>query len=334
MRKFLASFPLFFKRCVAVICLHFMFIMANAQLQIDFLENGRGGHYLLHAGYKYSIQKRRNDRVYWRCVLRQCAATLITLNSILVSLGQNHNHPTDTVSLAADAFINNVKKRCREEVSPIPTIFDEELGKLRSREYDDDVGDMIRKIPTFESCRAALYRTRSKVIPRLPATQQDINLEGSWTETPAGERFLLCDDTNDQNQRILIFATDDNLRRLCDLLTVFGDGTFYSCPGLFYQLYSLHGSINSTSFPLVFALLPNKTEKTYYRFLNLLKTAITDLNLHLTPDTVMLDFEVAVRNAVTRVLPQTTVKACFFSLHTMYMEEDPSMWLSCQIQTE
>lgn len=80
-------------------------------------------------------------------------------------------------------------------------------------DYDDDVGKMKKKIPTFESCRWFFYRNGSNLIPKLPQSQ-DVNLQGLFTETSAGERFLLCDDTNDQNLRILIFATDDNLRRL------------------------------------------------------------------------------------------------------------------------
>jgi hypothetical protein len=88
--------------------------MANAQIHIDYMENGRGGHYLLHTGYKYSIKIRRAEGVYRRCVLRQCAATLVTLNGILMSLGQYHNHSAD-VSWTADAFVNHVKKHCREQ---------------------------------------------------------------------------------------------------------------------------------------------------------------------------------------------------------------------------
>ena len=208
---------------------------------------------IIFTGYKYSIKTRRAERVYWRCVLRQCVATLITLNGILMSLGQNHNHTADVVSLAADAFVYQVKKRCREQVTPIPIIYDEEIGCLSDRDYDEDVGEMIRKIPTSERCRGSLYRSRSKLIPKLPKSQQDVNLQGPFTETSVDERFLLCDDTNDQNLRILIFATDDNLRRLCDSSIILADGTFYSCPEQFYQLYSFHGNVNGTVFSLVFA---------------------------------------------------------------------------------
>ena len=72
-----------------------------------------------------NIKTRRAGRVNWRCVLRQCAATLITFNEILMSLGQYHNHLADVVSLGADAFVNQAKKLSIEQVIPIPTSYDE-----------------------------------------------------------------------------------------------------------------------------------------------------------------------------------------------------------------
>ena len=61
--------------------------------------------------------------------------------------------------------------------------------------------------------------------------------------------------------RILIFATDSILMMLCDSNTVFGNETFNSCPGRFYQLYTLHGYVEDTSYPLVLALLPTRLNK-------------------------------------------------------------------------
>lgn len=171
---------------------------------------------------------------------------------------------------------------------------------------------MIKQIPTYQSCQASLYRSRAKVLPKLPVSQDGIDLEGEWIETAAGERFLLCDSTDDQGHRILIFATDDNLRTLCNSEFVLGDGTFYSCPGLFSQMYSLHGSVDGVVFPLVFALLPNKTETTYTRFFTLLRDAVLQRNLVLTPETMLMDFETAARNAFRAIFPMPMLRGCFF----------------------
>jgi hypothetical protein len=50
-----------------------------------------------------------------------------------VSFGVNHNHPSDHIGLAAASFVTNVKKHCREEVNPIPSIDDEEISSLRNK---------------------------------------------------------------------------------------------------------------------------------------------------------------------------------------------------------
>jgi hypothetical protein len=111
--------------------------MANAQVHLNFLENGRGGVYLLHGGYKFSVRTRYNERTYWRCVDRQCPATLATSENKLLTFGKPHNHEGYLVGLAAESFICGVRKRCREEAVPIPSIYDEELGGLRNTECDD-----------------------------------------------------------------------------------------------------------------------------------------------------------------------------------------------------
>lgn len=205
-----------------------------------------------------------------------------------------------------------MKKRCREEATPIPTIYDEEIGGLRNSECDDSVEDMIRNIPTFQACKSSLYRKRSTTTPKLPTSPEDINLEGPWTCTSAGDRFLLRDDTDENGHRIIIFATDANLNHLCAADTVFSDGTFYSCTKHFTQLYTLHASVNGAVFPLVYGLLPNKSEATYNRFFGLLKDAVQDLQSVLNPEHWLLDFEVAAKNAVQRNFPRTSLKGCFF----------------------
>lgn len=50
-------------------------------------------------------------------------------------------------------------------------------------------------------------------------------------------------------------------------------------------------------FPLVFALLPGKSEIIYTRFFTLLKDVCTQWQLNLNPTTFFIDYESAVQNA-------------------------------------
>ena len=87
-----------------------------------------------------------------------------------------------------------MRKHFIEEATPIPSINDEELGGLRNTDCDEIVVDMIRRVPTFQACKSSLYRSRAKTTPKLPSFQEEINIDGPFSRTLAGERFLLCTD--------------------------------------------------------------------------------------------------------------------------------------------
>ena len=113
------------------------------------------------------------------------------------------------------SFVNRMKKRCRDEAAPILSIDDEELGALRNADCDDSVVNMMRQIPTFQPCKSGLYRSRGKMVPKLPITQKEIILQDPWTQTLARERFLLSDYSDDAGNRLIVFATDCVHHQLC-----------------------------------------------------------------------------------------------------------------------
>lgn len=61
----------------------------------------------------------------------------------------------------------------------------------------------------------------------------------------------------------LIFATDDNLRTLCNANLVSMDGTFDVTPLLFRQLFTLHAFEDDRLLPLVYVLMATKTAAMY-----------------------------------------------------------------------
>lgn len=284
--------------------------MANAQINVEFIENSKGGQSLVYNNFRFQIKSRRDERVYWRCAVRTCPATIRTLNKIPIGFNLQHNHASDPHKLQVSKVMNAIKKRCREEADPVPTIYDEEIAKLRTPEWDDNTEQMVEKLPTFQSARSILYRQRSKLLPNLPATTNELDLQDQWVQTSTGEQFLLADDNN--GPRILIFATHRNLQHLTNNTTIYGDGTFYTCPTLFTQLYSIHGTVNGQMYLLVYGLLPGKSEQIYTRFFNLIKAKCIDIGLQLQPATVMVDFETATINAAKTVFPGATLRGCFF----------------------
>lgn len=108
---------------------------------------------------------------------------------------------------------------------------------------------------------------------------------------------------SDKLKRMLVLATDANLKRLYIFQVNIADEIFYSCPRPFSQLYTLPGSINGPVFPLVFTLHPSQIDDTYVQFFQAYGDAIFARDLVVTAVSCLLDFETS-RNPIITVFPQ------------------------------
>ena len=138
----------------------------------------------------------------------------------------------------------------------------------------------------------------------------EVTFEGEWAQTLNGQPFLLVED--EEQDKIIIFSTIENLHTLAAATDIYIDGTFYTFPQLFYQIFTIHAMKFSRQFPLAYCLLPNKTQETYERTFNLLKQKCAELHIELNPTTIMSDFELAIIQAVQLTFPLTTPKGCYF----------------------
>ena len=111
------------------------------------------------------------------------------------------------------------------------------------------------------------------------------------------------------DKRNLVFGTNKNLKYLWEASHWFLNGTFKTVPRTFSQLYTVHALINGHTVPLIYILLTDKTQATYTAVLEQLKNLINEL----TPETAMVDYEIAMINSLRTVFPQTQIKCCFFT---------------------
>ena len=106
----------------------------------------------------------------------------------------------------------------------------------------------------------------------------------------------------------------------------FLDGTFDTVPLIYSQLFTIHALTMGTVIVCGFALLPNKTQPTYVRLFQELHNSLT----------VLIDFEVAVKNALEVVFPGVDVKGCYFhstpniQVHVRY-QQDAAFTLEVQM---
>ncbi|KAL3094696.1 hypothetical protein niasHT_029963 [Heterodera trifolii] len=130
------------------------------------------------------------------------------------------------------------------------------------------------------------------------------------------EQFLLADtgvfQIHGQSgpQRIIIFGRASTADWTHEMKDIYADGTFALTPPLFSQIYVFLAKRDGWVFPICYCLLTSKCTAIYTRMLQLLLERWPNF----APQTISLDFELAMVGAVRTVLPACSVRYCFFHL--------------------
>ena len=115
-------------------------------------------------------------------------------------------------------------------------IYDQEKVKLlqQSSTATASPGETASALPQYQRVKSSLYRERRKHSPLMPSTRGDIDLDGQWTTTVQGDRFLLGED-GDGADKIIAFASNSALHALANADTHHMDGTFATAPFCFIK---------------------------------------------------------------------------------------------------
>ncbi|XP_029346170.1 uncharacterized protein LOC115034219 [Acyrthosiphon pisum] len=159
-----------------------------------------------------------------------------------------------------------------------------------------------------------------------PTSLDSLFIPEELKHTLNGEPFLI-NESEIGNDKILLFTTLANLRKLELAKYWIMDGTFKTVPTIFHQLYSVHAPVghdtNSRILPLVFALLSSKSKQCYVRMLQDLQDYASENNIVLQPDYILTDFEQTAICAVKQKFTTSQSRLCLFHL-------GQSMWRKVQ----
>ena len=129
-----------------------------------------------------------------------------------------------------------------------------------------------------------------------------------WISKHKDEPFVLH---NDRETGIIIFSCTSNLRCLCnEVQEIFIDGTFKCCSKYLLQMYNIHGLKNGHYVSLVFTLLSGKSELVYRKMWTLVASLCKGLDLNLSPETIHIDFEVAMHNVLRDIFTNSRILCC------------------------
>ena len=138
--------------------------------------------------------------------------------------------------------------------------------------------------------------------------------------TSTGGQFLRYDSGIGDDERILIFASDQGLELLSNSEHWLCDGTFKVCSEIFYQVYTIYALVNGRVFPCLLALLPNKNQQTYETFFREISNLVPGI-----PQDILFDFERAAMNTLELLLPNVEIKG-FLSFYVKYLETYLVCW--------
>lgn len=193
--------------------------------------------------------------------------------------------------------------------------------KFKSSSQQEGV---VGNFPAFREIRRQLDRHRDAThipVPDAYDIPEELRstLRGKSVESEDVnylERFLLY---SGQGGKLLIFAADTELNILNDSEFIICDGTFEMAPTSAYQLYSLHGFFHEEAMPLVWALLPGKSNTIYAEMFAAIRQALLSRYGSNRQHVFLTDFELAAVDAIKATFPDSKVKGCTFHFRQALM---------------
>jgi len=299
---------------------------------MEFVTSQKRNRKIINNGYVYVFQKDlANDVRSYECELRrnkqQCKAKIkVDIHENIIGTFNEHTHPpSDTV-----CEVNRIKSRIRDlsyiTQNPPQQILGEALQGISE--------DASVNLPAIDHMRRTIrHQRRDNERPVNPVNRDAIPvLPLMYQLTANNEQFLLFDSGVDDENRILMFASNQAIQLLAISEDWFGDGTFRVCPEIFFQLYTIHARINQRIIPCVYALLPNKTRQTYERMFREISDRVDAVGN--APLTFLIDFERATMIALNAIFPQTEISGCFFHLTSNIWKRIQAFGLQEQYQAD
>ena len=178
-----------------------------------------------------------------------CHRSLKTMTQPIASHG--HNHLPDEVNVS-------VVKACAEMVK--------ENRDRPSLVYANAVSNLheetMANLPNVDICKRTIHNQRDAEFPPVPHQLNELRIEREWAETLTNTRSLLFDSGQHVPSRIILFATDNQLRKPTESDTWMIEGNFSMAPHHFTQLYAIRVPLGETSVPVAFAFSTDQTQHT------------------------------------------------------------------------
>jgi hypothetical protein len=203
----------------------------------------RGGSKLSFGGYIYNYRTEHEGKKEWRCVIRKCAGTATT-EFKECALKNLHNHTCDQMKAHLEILKSDIKERA---ISTSEKPKDILLNNLKNDNRH------IINMPKVKNIVGGITRIRKKL--GISYNHLLTSVPDALRKTFNSEKFLFLELDNTKDRKTLIFTTYCNLIHLENTDVCVCDGTFYACPSVFSQLYTIQGLVRGKGYPVVYCLM-------------------------------------------------------------------------------
>jgi hypothetical protein len=222
----LINFARIFLKRKKIIC-HFFQIMSS----ITIATTEKNKPLLIHNGFNYTIDRSTDTKTYWKCEYCRtikCKGRIhtdVNFTSVLHETGV-HNHPANAANSEVRLFQDKIRSRAINTNESTQNVIDNCLRNVTDQ--------MVARLPNFKYIKRNIQRQRQQNdLPKLPLDKNFNIIPTTLTTTFKNEKFLQFDSGPGDN-RLLIFASINQLKILEGTEEILIDGTFKVCISFYF----------------------------------------------------------------------------------------------------
>lgn len=279
-----------------------------------------GSRVYLSRGFVYNLKRTNANNSRLTCALKsklKCKATGL-VHGDNFTLEVSHNHSIDDHRVDEMVLKNLIKTNVSESVEPIKDIFDRIC-----RENPD----IAPRISYSNFCRT-LQNHRLKNFPRVPKTIQEFVVLIRTSDNLS--KYLQGFYTVSESSCGPIFFSQQVLDVVGEINGVSFDGTFFTCPRLFHQIFIIFANFRGKHFPIIFTLMQSRTKVHYCALIDKIVSLVPTFN----PMNLMSDFEQASIMAFQEKFPGIQASGCLFHFKQANMKKLASLGLKVKYQSD
>ena len=245
----------------------------------------------------YSNVRSNSKYRYLRCILYRklkCKGFgKIDLYSNQFIPTQDHNHDTDAYKTQQIDLRNKLKRAAETSSDRLRDIFND---TCRNHQEAASI--------SYRNTRCIMSKRRMLQIPGMPKTAVEFSQLLVYSRYSYMHKATVCVD----NSVGTIFVSDKMILVAKSCKRICFDGTFYTVPKIFYQLFTIFCIQDEHTIPIIHVLMTNKSEELYKACIN----RVVEIIPCFKPDVAVSDFEIAPRNAFQSQFPHIHITGCLF----------------------